>query len=59
MARLRRFGHHAQAVAGADLGAVFVVGNIAHLVQPVIDQPGGRGRWRRARWAVTGRRSAK
>jgi len=30
-------GHHAGAVGGADLGAVFVVGDVADPVQPVLD----------------------
>jgi hypothetical protein len=33
MARLRRLGHHAGPVAGADLGAVLVIDDIADLLQ--------------------------
>jgi hypothetical protein len=32
-------GHDLGRVAGADLGAVLVVGHVAHVVQPVLDIP--------------------
>ena len=43
--------HDVGCVAGADLGAVFVVGDVADPVESVLDapvalDPGGQGRWR-------------
>jgi len=36
-------GHDAGAVAGADLGAVLVVGDVTDPVQPVLDSPVAAG----------------
>jgi len=37
--QVRQAGHDAGSGAGADLGSVFVVGDVADPVQPVLDVP--------------------
>ena len=51
-------GHDLRAGAGADLGSVFVVGDVADPVEPVLDLPVAadpRGEFGGLAWCVPGR----
>lgn len=59
IAVLRRGGHDSWGVAGVDLGAIFVLGDVSDPVQPVSRCPSGHGsrlrEWPVVAWQVGNR----